>query len=361
MSANKIENHITEALSGDVQKSALDFTAFLQANEMQFERGGGYWKDKFYWCVNYMSESVGYILLYSPASAVDSAEPWVVWTDDSGSKWFEDYPIGWSLASQAARPCNLDEKTKEVSWQNIDFCGNSGEACGGCVGRTRKKIFGKEFDNVCGITFRFNNPNADAVECLKKLVAIRKRDIEKNHYASRIISLEREKWQDYEFPFHYISHNYYDVEIIRSDNGFNASFVKKPFDTPFEHMPNEHDKLFQPWWDDIKAWGIVENGRLIAAIETSVEGWSNRLRVTELWVDDSYHRKGIATALMDIAVKRAKDENRRVIMLETQSRNEGAISFYLNYGFTLIGFDACAYGNNDMERKEVRMELGIYL
>ena len=126
-------------------------------------------------------------------------------------------------------------------------------------------------------------------------------------------------------------------------------------------MPSDTDKLFQPWWDDIKAWGIVDNGRLIAVIETAVEEWSNRLRVTELWIDDAYRRKGIGTALMNIAVKRAKDENRRVIMLETQSRNEAAIAFYLVYGFTLIGFDACAYQNNDMQRREVRMEMGILL
>ena len=177
----------------------------------------------------------------------------------------------------------------------------------------------------------------------------------------KIISLDRETWQDYEFPFDYISYNFYDIEINRTGDNFNVSFVKKPFDKPYENRPNDKDKLFQPWWDDIKAWGIVEEGRLIAAIETAVEKWSNRLRVTVLWIDDAYRRKGIATALMDIAVQRAKDEKRRVIMLETQSRNEGAIGFYLAYGFSLIGFDACAYQNNDLTRKEVRMELGIFL
>ena len=63
---------------------------------------------------------------------------------------------------------------------------------------------------------------------------------------------------------------------------------------------------------------------------------------------------------MNIAVKRAKDEKRRVIMLETQSRNEAAIAFYLAYGFTLIGFDACTYQNNDLQRREVRMEMGMF-
>jgi len=180
-------------------------------------------------------------------------------------------------------------------------------------------------------------------------------------YTDRIVPLNRDKWQGHKLPFHYVSHNYYDVEINCSDGRFDVSFIKKPFDTPFEHLPNDTDKLFAPWWDDVKAWGIVGNDRLIAVIETAVEEWSNRLRVTELWIDDVYRRKGIGTALMNIAVKRAKDEKRRLIMLETQSRNEGAIGFYLACGFTLIGFDTCCYGNDDLNRKEVRMELGIFI
>ena len=177
----------------------------------------------------------------------------------------------------------------------------------------------------------------------------------------QIQPLDQERWQDYRLEFHYIAHSYYDVEIMQSSGAFRVSFIKKPYDTPFEKMPDDTDKLFQSWWDDIKAWGIVENGQLIAVIETVVEGWSNRLRVTELWVDDDYRREGIGTALMDLAMQRARDEKRRVLMLETQSRNEAAIAFYLSYGFTLIGFDACAYQNNDLYRKEVRMEMGIFL
>jgi len=178
---------------------------------------------------------------------------------------------------------------------------------------------------------------------------------------NQIIPLEREKWQGYCLKFHYIAHNYYDAGIDRSNEGFHVSFVKKAFDTPYEKMPDDFDKLFQPWWDEVEAWGIVINKRLIAVIETAVEIWSNRLRVTEFWVDDAYRRQGLGTALMDVAMRRAKNEKRRVLMLETQSCNEGAIAFYLSYGFSLIGFDICAYKNNDIKRKEVRMEMGIFL
>jgi ribosomal protein S18 acetylase RimI-like enzyme len=177
----------------------------------------------------------------------------------------------------------------------------------------------------------------------------------------KIMPLEKEKWQGHLLEFRYTSHNYYDVEIARTNDGFQVSFVKKPFDTPFVMTRHDSDRLFQPWWDDVKAWGIVQEGKLIAAIETASENWNSRLRVTELWVHENHRRKGIAKALMDKAIQRAKDEKRRALVLETQSRNEGAIDFYLNYGFSLMGFDACAYQNNDLDRKEVRMEFGLLI
>jgi len=181
------------------------------------------------------------------------------------------------------------------------------------------------------------------------------------HLTDKITPLSRDKWQNYSLEFNYTSHEYYDVEVNRSGTDFYVSFVKKPFETAYKKLPDDSDKLFQPWWEDAKAWGIEANEKLIAVIETAAEGWSNRLRVTELWIDNAYRRMGIGRALMDIAVNRAKEEKRRALILETQSCNVGAIDFYLAYGFTLIGFDACCYQNDDIKRKEVRMEFGIFI
>jgi hypothetical protein len=106
----------------------------------------------------------------------------MIWSDDSGKvDWFADSP--------------LDEHTKEVAWANVDFCGHCGGSCGGGF---HKKIFGKEFDNVCNTTFRFDNPNAEAVECAKRLVELRKNDIQsKTDYpslGSAVISVQRPGW-----------------------------------------------------------------------------------------------------------------------------------------------------------------------
>lgn len=47
-------------------------------------------------------------------------------------------------------------------------------------------------------------------------------------------------------------------------------------------------------------------------------------------------------------------------MLETQSSNVNAFDFYLRQGFTLIGFDSCCYTNSDLQRKEVRFNMGWF-
>ena len=187
--------------------------------------------------------------------------------------------------------------------------------------------------------------------------------MENKSLIKKMTQLEQEKWQDYQIAFNYLSDHYYDVNVGHSENEIQVVFAKKPFSVPYEKMPNDNTNfnLFQRWWDEVEAWGIINEGKLIAVIETSVEGYSNRLRVTTLWVDDTYQRQGIAQALMDKAVERARHEKRRAIILETQSCNERAISFYLNYGFSLIGFDVCAYQNDDISRQEVRMEMGLFL
>lgn len=178
-----------------------------------------------------------------------------------------------------------------------------------------------------------------------------------------IIPLEKTKWKGHPLPIGYTTNTYYDVTVDRTDSGFSVNMVLT--DTaahPITHTPEEYDfpdKLYEDYRPDSRAYGMVDDdGNLIAAIEIEPEGWSNRLRVHELWVDDRCRKRGIGRALMNLAKDEARKNGHRMVMLETQSCNTNAIGFYLHEGFTLIGFDACCYTNNDLERKEVRIELG---
>lgn len=177
----------------------------------------------------------------------------------------------------------------------------------------------------------------------------------------KIVPLPKEQWKDCVVPIGYTSHAYYDVELLQEEAGFTASFRLKPMETPVVHTPEEcdfADRLYADYWENAFAWGVVEDGKLLAAIETCPEEWNNRLRVTELWVSEPLRRQGVGHALMALAKEQARRERRRAVVLETQSCNVNAIGFYLHEGFSLIGFDACCYTNHDIERREVRLEMG---
>ena len=160
MLEQEIENILCKALDGDAQSRALDFFAFLSAGEMLLERGKGYWEDKLYWSAKYEDEYVCCVFI-NDSDDKSEAEGWTIWTDDSGVNWFSDYP--------------LNERMKKIVWNHVDICAD----CGGCKnpGGSHKTIFGKDFDHVCITAMKFVNPDADTLECLKKLVEIRKSSI----------------------------------------------------------------------------------------------------------------------------------------------------------------------------------------
>lgn len=178
-----------------------------------------------------------------------------------------------------------------------------------------------------------------------------------------IIHLPKENWKGTIIPIQYKTEQYYDVIVNRTEKGYQIEIEKKDFPEQVVHFPEEYDfpdRLYQEHVENAFAWGVLEDNELIAAIETDQEIWSNRLRITELWVADAYQKQGIGHALIEVAKEQARRERRRAIILETQSCNVNAIDFYQHEGFRLIGMDTCCYKNNDLQRKEVRLELGWF-
>ena len=159
-----IENAILQELDGDNQTVTLDFMSFLHSHKMEFIRGDGYWAGQYYWCVRYMNEDMCYILVNGIDEEKESG-PFTIWSetsDTSNLAWYEAYP--------------LDEQTKQIAWSNVDICGKCSPNAP-CYGGLHKKIFGKDFDHVCRCTFRFNKPDKRTFEYIKKLIEIRKCDI----------------------------------------------------------------------------------------------------------------------------------------------------------------------------------------
>ena len=188
----------------------------------------------------------------------------------------------------------------------------------------------------------------------------KERKMMKNHI---IHKLRKDIWKGTLLPIEYTSKEYYDVNMQRTDDGFQISIQKKKFTKPFIHSLEDceyQDKLYEDWWEDAEAFGIIEDNKLLAAIEICPESWTNRLIITELFVDEKLRGQGYGKKLLDIAKKITVDKDYRTLILETQSSNINAVDFYLHEGFTLIGFDSCCYTNTDLERKEVRLNMGWF-
>lgn len=179
-----------------------------------------------------------------------------------------------------------------------------------------------------------------------------------------IIHLPKEHWEGYQLPMDYTSNDYMDVAINPVEGGFDVSFrmatseetiVKKKAPIAMENC------LYAPFVPDACAWGVVKDGRLVAAIETGSETRSNRLRIWEIWIDEKYRNMGIGHALLEVAKEQARLESRRAVVLGFRSSNMNALGFYLHEGFTLCGFDSCRYRNDDLKKKNVRIEMAYFL
>jgi len=173
----------------------------------------------------------------------------------------------------------------------------------------------------------------------------------------KIIEMKQEEFKGLKVKFEYTTNAYYDC--VLEDNGFVVKFIKKYFENDKEKSFDS--TLFEDYFDKASCYGIFEGKKLLAFIEINRELWAKRVRITNIHVLNESRRKGYGSKLMSHIKEIAKNEKFRAIILETQSCNVKAIDFYMSEGFTLGGYDLSCYSNNDIEKKEVRMEFVYYL
>ena len=156
MPVQRIEDAINSVLEGDTQRNALDFVAYLRAQEIPLEDAENYWE------VKYQNECVCCIWVNG---SDEVPGPWTIWS--------AEVPGSWDTGRSMDFP--TDDHFKEIAWANVNVCGN----CGGCAnpGGTRKTVLGKSFDNLCNAAMAFTNPGAEALHCAKRMVDTRINDI----------------------------------------------------------------------------------------------------------------------------------------------------------------------------------------
>jgi GNAT superfamily N-acetyltransferase len=157
----------------------------------------------------------------------------------------------------------------------------------------------------------------------------------------------------------YSSSHYYDVSVSRKPEGWTISLSRKAFETVL--TKEYHGRLFEDHVGEPRVFIARLENEEVAWIEVGYDKWNNRMRVWEFLVAERFRKRGIGTLLMNRAVTVAREKGARMLVLETQTNNAPAVDFYLKFGFDLIGLDTAAYSNEDVAKREVRLEMGMKL
>jgi len=173
----------------------------------------------------------------------------------------------------------------------------------------------------------------------------------------RIVELVRKELQFPKLEFRYFTKEHYAMTILCRNDRWEIKLV-------LEALPELMEKrfeggLFQDFVDEPRVFATELEDKQVGWLELGFQKWNNRMRIWELLVMEGFRREGVGLLLVDHAIRLSKERRARMLVVETQSCNVPAINFYLKNGFELIGFDTAAYSNEDIERKEVRLEFGL--
>ena len=176
----------------------------------------------------------------------------------------------------------------------------------------------------------------------------------------QIIKMNKEDLQDRVNVFQYESSGHYKVNIQAHEDGWVVHLKKEDFQQPFKKW-DDTDKVIQPYKGDSEIYGAFIGDKEAGLIQFEYQPHNKSIRIWDIDVWLEFQNQGIGKALMEKCISRARESGARRIVLEVQSSNLKAISFYKKIGFELIGMDASHYHNDDIERGEVRLEMAIYL
>ena len=150
----KIEDSISEYLTGGKKKNALEFIGYLRENKMS-----PHWNSTNSWKSSYKQKLICFTRVYPDNS-------WMI------------RPALYNTSN----PCDpddfdkfiLNEGLEEFIWENIKTCQN----CLPCSPGISITIAGKEFHNRCGYhSVQINNPDVSAINITKRILEYKKNAI----------------------------------------------------------------------------------------------------------------------------------------------------------------------------------------
>lgn len=303
-----IEDVIENVLNADVLENALSLIAYFRENKM---KPG--WSATNVWKISYKTYTVCFIRLYGAADYHNlKAGSWHI--VPFIGEYEEDV---------------LSDELKEIVWTNKTTC----SGCGKCA-LELDKIFGKEFDYACEKSIVFTNPDTDAIECIKKLIDLRREDIKEGKAKKhKYIPMKKGKFMEIRRLTVADSSDLLDL-LVRLDNETSfMMFEPDERDTTLENMQQRLSNTNE------SMLGAFDNEKLVGFISFS-RGRANRVKHTAyivMGVLSSHTGQGIGKLMLSSIEKLAIKQNVTRLELTVMTHNANAIRLYEKMGFVKEG------------------------
>ena len=159
-----MEDAMNKAFTDEKLKNALDFAAHLRTLNLPIKEFDKEEKTYFF-DIEYKGLVLCYAHISKKSMRIFSSQvpcSWFYWSDGEGSFEYAE-PV-------------VDDDIKKAAWKKVRKCNSCG--CKNAPGR-RKRVLGKNFDNVCVSALGFRMPTASVDwECIKQMVTAMKNDID---------------------------------------------------------------------------------------------------------------------------------------------------------------------------------------
>lgn len=96
-------------------------------------------------------------------------------------------------------------------------------------------------------------------------------------------------------------------------------------------------RAFQSDLQNDYAWPLVARFERKVAGYASLYQAADELQIGNIAVAPDFHQRGIGTKLLEHIIKMARDNQKRLIILEVRPSNKAACSLYEKFGFKVAG------------------------
>lgn len=148
----------------------------------------------------------------------------------------------------------------------------------------------------------------------------------------------------------YQTERVWQMQIEENDGGgkgisFHPVRLPRPMAVPYPRSPED----LSANWERRECFLVAEEGgRVQGFLDMVVHTWNKTGWVNNLVVSKDKRRRGVGTALLRAAIRWSEEKKLQAIVLETQTKNDPAISFLKKHGFLFSGFHDRYYATRDI-------------